>query len=273
MKFSKWTKNIVGLLVMLVLLVGCNQEQSKTQATQSNEQEDEEEVIGIIGPMEVEIDLLRSHMDVKETVEHGKLTYYKGVLKDQSIVLVQSGIGKVNATVAAQTLINEFNVDALINSGVAGGLHPDLGLGDMVISTETVHHDMDETAKGFEPGQIPGMDPRFFKADKNLIKMAMEGTKQLPDYVDVFKGRVATGDQFIASEEKTKWIRETFDAYVVEMEGAAVGQVAYLNNIPYVVIRSASDDAGEEAASIQENFVEEAAKNSSHVIEQILSSM
>ncbi len=264
------TKNLLGLMVIALIMAGCSQPQSNE--TTAAEKKDEK-TVGIIGPMEVEIDLLRSKMDIEETTDLGKLTYYEGELNGQQIVLVQSGIGKVNATVAAQTLVSEFDVDALINSGVAGGIHPDLGLGDMVISTETVHHDMDETAKGFKPGQIPDMDTRFFEADQKLINQAMKGTKELPDYVDVFKGRIATGDQFVASEEKTKWIYDTFNAYVVEMEGAAVGQVAYLNDLPYVVIRSASDDAGEEAASIQENFVEEAAKNSSHVIQQILKNM
>ncbi|KGX89534.1 5'-methylthioadenosine/adenosylhomocysteine nucleosidase [Pontibacillus marinus] len=269
MNIQTLTKNIIGLLTILLIISGCSQEQANTSAAEKKE----EKTVGIIGPMEVEIDILRSHMDVEETVEKGKLTYYEGELNGQNIVLVQSGIGKVNATVAAQTLVSEFGVDALINSGVAGGIHPDLGLGDIVISTETVHHDMDETAKGFKPGQIPGMDPRFFKADQKLIDLAMKGTKDLPDYVDVYNARIATGDQFIASEKKTEWIYDTFNAYVVEMEGAAVGQVAYLNEIPYVVIRSASDDAGEEAASIQENFVEKAAENSSHVIEEILKGM
>ncbi|GGF27098.1 5'-methylthioadenosine/S-adenosylhomocysteine nucleosidase [Halobacillus andaensis] len=265
------TNNILGLLMAALMLTGCGQQAEETTAEKENKKEGN--TIGIIGPMEVEIDLLRSNMEVEETTEKGELTFYEGELEGQDIVLVQSGIGKVNAAVAAQMLISEFDVDQLINSGVAGGIHPDLGLGDIVISTETVHHDMDETAKGYEPGQIPYMDTRFFEADEELIELAREGTKDLPDYVDVFEGRIATGDQFIASEEKTEWIYDTFDAYVVEMEGAAVGQVAYLNEIPYVVIRSASDDAGEEASDIQENFVEEAAKNSSDVIEEILQNM
>ncbi len=268
MKQQYFLKQILGVMAIIFLITGCGQAQNSTEATKK-----EGKTVGIIGPMEVEIDLLRSHMEVQNKKKIGDLTYYEGDLNGQQIVLVQSGIGKVNATIAAQTLVSEFDVDALINSGVAGGIYPELGLGDIVISTETVHHDMDETAKGFKPGQIPGMDTRFFKADKSLIDLAMKGTKGLPDYVDVFKARIATGDQFIASEKKTEWIYDTFNAYVVEMEGAAVGQVAQLNNIPYVVIRSASDDAGEEAASIQENFVKEAAKNSSHVIEEILKGM
>ncbi|WP_254434157.1 5'-methylthioadenosine/adenosylhomocysteine nucleosidase [Halobacillus sp. Marseille-Q1614] len=276
MDVRNFMKNIAFLLLTAFIITGCSQQSSESSAEESKEskaKEEETETVGIIGPMEVEIDILREAMDIEETTEKGELTFYEGKLHGQSIVLVQSGIGKVNATVAAQMLISDFGADLLINSGVAGGIHPDLGLGDIVVSTETVHHDMDETAKGYKPGQIPYMDVRFFKADEELADLALEGTKGLPDYVDVFEGRIATGDQFIASEEKTEWIYDTFDAYVVEMEGAAVGQTAYLNQIPYVVIRSASDDAGEEASEIQENFVEEAAKNSSHVIEKMLENM
>ncbi|WP_085505221.1 5'-methylthioadenosine/adenosylhomocysteine nucleosidase [Thalassobacillus devorans] len=269
MNLKQRISSLFGIVILVFMLAGCGDQPEATGAPDK----EEEKVVGIIGPMEVEIDILHSHMEVEETTEKGTLTFYEGNLEGQPIVLVKSGIGKVNAASAAQMLISDFDADILINSGVAGGIHPDLGLGDIVISTKTVHHDMDETAKDFKPGQIPYMDTRYFEADQELIQLAKKGTKGLPDYVDVFKGPIATGDQFIASKEKTDWIYETFDAYVVEMEGAAVGQVAYLNEIPYVVIRSASDDAGEEAAGIQENFVEEAAKNSSHVIEEMLKNM
>lgn len=276
---NKLMKSVIGLMMVVLMMAGCGNQakEASGETGESIEKEGkddkEEKVIGIIGPMEVEIELLHSHMDVEETTEVGKLTFYEGELEGQQIALVKSGIGKVNAAAAAQMLVSDFGADVLINSGVAGGIHPDLGLGDIVISTKTVHHDMDETAKGYKPGQIPYMDTRYFKADEELIKLAMKGTKGLPDYVDVFKGTIATGDQFIASEKKANWIHETFDAYVVEMEGAAVGQVAYLNDLPYVVIRSASDDASGEAAEIQDNFVEEAAENSSDVIEKMLSNM
>ncbi|MFB4164987.1 5'-methylthioadenosine/adenosylhomocysteine nucleosidase [Alteribacillus sp. JSM 102045] len=275
MNILSFGKKMLSIVILGLILSGCGQDtgQAESEETGETESKQEEETVGIIGPMEVEIDILRSNMEVENEEDIAGMTFYEGTLKGENIVLVQSGIGKVNASVAAQILISEFNVDALINSGVAGSIHPDVGLGDIVISTQTVHHDMDETAKDYEPGQIPDMDVLYFKADEELISLAKDGTEGLPDYVDVFTETVATGDQFIDSEEKSEWINETFDAYVVEMEGAAVGQIAYLNDIPYVVIRSASDDAGEEAAEIQENFVEEAAQNSSHVIEEILDNM
>ncbi|PTX64677.1 adenosylhomocysteine nucleosidase [Melghirimyces profundicolus] len=265
-------KKLLVFTLVTMLIAGCGT-QNQNNTTGGQQPKKDEKIVGIIGPMEVEINMLHDEMKVDETKKIAGMTFYKGTLKGQNIVLVQSGIGKVNAASAAQILVSEFHVDALINSGVAGGLYPKLGLGDLVISTETVHHDMDETAKDFKPGQIPGMDVRFFKADKELISLAQKGTKGLPDYVDVYTARIATGDQFIASEKKTKWIYETFNAYVVEMEGAAVGQVAYMNDIPYVVIRSASDKADKEAAKIQKNFVKEAAKNSSHVIKKMLENM
>nr|WP_304214382.1 5'-methylthioadenosine/adenosylhomocysteine nucleosidase [Fredinandcohnia onubensis] len=282
MNVLKNAKVLLLLLIMGSLLIGCSQQSessAKAEATEAEvkseevtNQEDQYSV-GIIGPMAEEIEILHSHMEVEATEEIAGMTFYQGTLKGQNIVLVQSGIGKVNATMAAQLLVSQFNVDALINSGIAGAIHPDINLGDIVISTDTVQHDMDETAKGFEPGVIPGMETGYYEADKELIALAEEAAKNLPEEVHVVKARVATGDQFIASAEKSEWILDTFNAYVVEMEGGAVGQVAYLNDIPYLVIRSASDDAGEEAVMKWEDFKQMAVTNSSTIIEGILENM
>ena len=272
----KNTKLLLLLVIFSSLLIGCSQQ--KTQNAQAEESDDavtkkDENIVGIIGPMAEEIEILHSHMEVTETEEIAGMTFYQGTLKDQNIVLVQSGIGKVNATMAAQLLVSHFNVDKLINSGIAGAIHPDVNLGDIVISTDTVQHDMDETAKGYEPGIIPRMDIGYFEADEELISLAQEAAKNLPEDTNVFTERIATGDQFIASAEKSAWIVETFNAYVVEMEGAAVGQVAHLNDIPYLVIRSASDDASEEAVMKWEDFKQMAVNNSSSIIESILENM
>jgi len=280
MNFLKDAKLLLLLLVMGSLLIGCSQ-QGEQQAQPENTEVKSEEVtnpedkhfVGIIGPMAEEIEILHSHMEVEATEEIAGMTFYQGTLKGQNIVLVQSGIGKVNATMAAQLLVSQFHVDALINSGIAGAIHPDVNLGDIVISTDTVQHDMDETAKGYEPGIIPGMETGYYEADKELIALAEEAANNLSEDVNVFTGRIATGDQFIASAEKSKWILDTFNAYVVEMEGGAVGQVAYLNEIPYLVIRSASDDAGEEAVMKWEDFKQMAVTNSSTIIESILENM
>ncbi|MFD2923374.1 5'-methylthioadenosine/adenosylhomocysteine nucleosidase [Halobacillus naozhouensis] len=262
-------------IFLSILLIGCSQQEQQKATAESNDsqKQTDETIVGIIGPMKEEIEILHSDMEVKKAKDIAGMTFYEGTLKGQNIVLVQSGIGKVNAAMAAQLLVSHFNADKLINSGISGAIHPGVSLGDIVISTETVQHDMDETAKGYEPGVIPRLDKGYFKADKDLIALAEQATEKLPDKVDVFKGLIATGDQFIASAEKKQWIYETFNAYVVEMEGAAVGQVAYLNDVPYIVIRSASDDAGDEAVMKWEDFKQQAINNSSFIIENMLKNM
>jgi adenosylhomocysteine nucleosidase len=272
MNFSSKMKMTLIFVVISALLFGCGSKEQKVTKTASAETK-KEQVVGIIGPMAEEIAILHDHMEVEETEEIAGMTFYEGTLKGQPIVLVQSGIGKVNATMAAQLLASHFDVDALINSGIAGAIHPDVALGDIVIATQTVQHDMDETAKGLEPGWIPGMDEAYFNTDEELVALAEEAAKNLPKEVTVYKGLIATGDQFIANAEKKQWIYETFNAYVVEMEGGAVGQVAYLNEIPYLVIRSASDDAGEHAVMKWEDFKQLAVTNSSSIIEGILENM
>lgn len=272
MNIVKNSKVLIALVLLVGLFVGISQQFSQNAEAKSNHSEGKN-IVGIIGPMAEEIEILHSHMDVKKTEQIAGMTFYEGTLKGQKIVLVQSGIGKVNATMAAQLLVNEFNVTMLINSGIAGAIHPDLNLGDIVIATDTVQHDMDETAKGYEPGLIPGMATAYFETDEELVALAEEAAKNLPEGTNVFKGRVATGDQFIASAEKSEWILDTFNAYVVEMEGGAVGQVAYLNDIPYIVIRSASDDASEGAVMKWEDFKQLAVTNSSSIIENMLENM
>ncbi|KGP74117.1 5'-methylthioadenosine/adenosylhomocysteine nucleosidase [Pontibacillus yanchengensis] len=275
MKFISLSKHALILLVLSVALIGCGQQQNEQANAEasSSEKEAEQKAVGIIGPMKEEIKTLKEDMTVENKQDIAGMTFYEGTLKDQPIVLVQSGIGKVNATMASTLLINEFDVDKLINSGISGAIHPDVELGDIVISKDTVQHDMDETAKGFEPGIIPRLEKGYFKADEQMVKLAEKAAKQLPEETQVFTQRIASGDQFIANEEKKQWILDTFNAYVVEMEGAAVGQVAHLNDVPYIVIRSASDDAGEEAVMKWEEFKAQAIDNSTTIIKGMLDRM
>ncbi|MFC4558323.1 5'-methylthioadenosine/adenosylhomocysteine nucleosidase [Virgibacillus kekensis] len=272
MNITKHIKVLLLFGLITGILMACSP-QAETNEKEVAAKEKDETVIGIIGPMKEEIEILHSHMEVKNSEDIAGMTFYKGKLEGQNIVLVQSGIGKVNAAMAAQLLVSHFDADKLINSGISGAIHPDVKLGDIVISTDTVQHDMDETAKGFEPGIIPRLEIGYFKADKELISLAEKAAETLPENVTVFKGRIATGDQFIADEKKKEWIYNTFNGYVVEMEGAAVGQVAHLNDVPYIVIRSASDDAGEEAVVKWEDFKQTAVENSSSIIEGMLKNM
>src|SRR5699024_6532895 len=154
-----------------------------------------------------------------------------GTLDGENIVLVQSGVGKVNAAACTQVLVDHYGVSSLINSGVAGGLSPDVEVGDIVISTDAVQHDVDITALGEKPGVISRMDTSVFEADYKIIQLAQELTKGLSKDIHVSQGRIASGDQFVASDEQMEKNVYTFSPYAEEMEGAAIAQVAHLNEI------------------------------------------
>ncbi|MGL5676377.1 MAG: 5'-methylthioadenosine/adenosylhomocysteine nucleosidase [Cellulosilyticaceae bacterium] len=228
-------------------------------------------IIGIIGAMDEEVAILKSLMDVTETVERAGMTFYKGTLHGQTIVLARSGIGKVNAAACTQLMIALFDIDYLINSGVAGTLHPDINQGDLVISTDAVQHDIDVTALGDPLGEVPRLGVTFFKAEEKLINITEEAAAALNlDGVRIFKGRVASGDQFIAGGPLQERIQTHFAPSAVEMEGAAIAHVAYLNQVPYVIIRAISDKADGGADLSYEEFLPLAAKNASLLLEQII---
>lgn len=216
-------------------------------------------MIGIIAAMASEAeDLKKSMVDVEKTY-HGGMAFFKGELNHKKVVVVQSGVGKVNAAICAQILVDLFKVQALINVGVAGAVHPDLTLGDLVISTDSVQYDMDARAFGHPWGEIPNMDITFFKADKNLVDRAEKVARQLK--VSYHKGRVMTADLGVNSPELKKRLLKEFAGLCVEMEGAAIGQVAMVNHLPYLVIRSISDKADEnQLADYQANLERSIAK-------------
>ncbi len=227
--------------------------------------------IGIIGAMDEEVEILKSMMEVTETVTKAGMTFYKGILHGQEIVLARSGIGKVNAAVCAQLMITLFDINYLINSGVAGTLHADINQGDIVISTDAVQHDVDTTVFGDPLGAIPRLGVTFFQANQSLIDLAENATKSLNfEGVSIFKGRVASGDQFIAGGSVKDRIQSNFAPSAVEMEGAAIAHVAYLNSVPYVIIRAISDKADGSADLSYEEFLPLAAKHASLLLEQMV---
>ena len=160
--------------------------------------------LGIIGAMDEEVDILIELMDIKETIEKASLKFYKGTLEEKDIVLVRCGIGKVNSALCAQILISEFDVDAVVNTGVAGALNPKLDVLDIVISTDAIQYDVDTTAFGDPKGTIPRMESSIFVADEKLVKTAYESSIKELTSNNVFKGRVATGDIFISSALSVK---------------------------------------------------------------------
>ncbi|MED4601841.1 5'-methylthioadenosine/adenosylhomocysteine nucleosidase [Paenibacillus validus] len=208
--------------------------------------------IGVIGAMKEEIDKFHEHLtETRETVKAG-ITFYEGRFHGQPVVLCKSGVGKVNAAVTTQLLIDTFGVQAVIFTGVAGAVDPSLNVGDIVVSSECLQHDMDVTALGFPRGTIPYEATSLFAADGSLRKLAAEVSRELFGE-RVLEGRVLSGDQFIASRETVAGLYGELQGACVEMEGAAVAQVCSMNGVPFVVIRSMSDKAD---GSAHVNFAE-----------------
>lgn len=230
-----------------------------------------ENTLGIIGAMEEEVEILKEKMTIEQVVTAAGMTFYKGRLHDQEIVLARSGVGKVNAAVCAQLMITLFDVDYLVNSGVAGTLNKDLDQGDIVISTDAVQHDFDVTALGDPLGEISRLGITYFEADEKLIDVSKKAASNLKlKGVNIVEGRVASGDQFIAGGPVQERIQKHFAPSAVEMEGAAIAHVAYLNDVPYVVIRAISDKADGGADLSYSEFLPIAAENASLLLEEII---
>ena len=214
--------------------------------------------IGVIGAMEEEVaSLIHQMEDVEKKIIAG-MTFYHGNLWNQDAVVVRSGIGKVNMAVCTQILVDEFAVNMLINTGVAGGLYKDINVGDIVISSDALHHDFDVSGLGYKRGEIPQMPVSVFRADTELVEMAKEACEIVNPEIQCFVGRVVTGDQFISDNARKKELVEVFNGYCAEMEGAAMAQGAGLNNIPFVIIRAISDKADDSAPVAYDTFEEQA---------------
>ena len=227
-------------------------------------------MIGIIGAMEEEVSLLKDKMQDVKVSKKASMEFFQGKVFEKELVVVKSGIGKVNASICAQILVDLFHVDTIINTGVAGSLQNDINIGDIVLSSDTMQHDMDATNFGYEVGVIPRMEMSIFKADQCLLEKAQSKCKEVNPDINVFVGRVVSGDQFVSDASKKTWLVDTFSALCTEMEGAAIGQVAYLNKIPFLVIRAISDKADNSASMDYEEFVKQAIKHTINLIEAIL---
>lgn len=199
--------------------------------------------IGIIGAMEEEVAILKEKMEDVRIIKKASMDFYEGTLAGKKAVVVRSGIGKVNAGICAQILADMFSVEAIINTGIAGSLNKDINIGDIVVSTDVVQHDMDAIGFGYRKGQIPQMPVFFFNADERLRKLAVKVCCEVNPDIQVFEGRIASGDQFVCDQDVKDGIVSEFSAYATEMEGAAIGQAAYLNDVPFLVIRAISDKA------------------------------
>jgi adenosylhomocysteine nucleosidase len=213
--------------------------------------------VGIIGAMDIEVDILKKALKPlagetapKETIAAG-LTFVEGKLDDTFVVIVKSGVGKVNAALCAQRLALEFGVTHIINTGIAGAMAHGLSVLDVVASTDALYHDMDATGFGYKVTQIPQMACSDFKADKKMLDaatVAFAGLKEAQGH-QMVAGRIASGDQFISSRDVKDRIKHDCKPACVEMEGAAIAHACYVNKVPFIIIRCMSDmaDDGEEA--------------------------
>jgi adenosylhomocysteine nucleosidase len=229
-------------------------------------------VIGLIGAMDEEVAVVKENMEIEEVQHRAGMEFNRGSFRGKDVILVRSGIGKVNAAICTQILIDIYNVDCIINTGIAGGVNVCINPGDIVVSTDLVHHDMDTSYFGEKVGQVPRVDTYSFIADEGLVDIAVNSARDMNDY-KVFKGRIISGDQFISSGEKIKYFREQFDAYAVEMEGAAIAHTCYVNKVPFVVIRSISDRADGNVHIDYWEFKNIAIKNSIGILSRMIDNM
>lgn len=219
-------------------------------------------MIGIIGAMDEEVAKVKEQMSDVEIKTIAGMDFYKGTMCHKETVVVRSGIGKVNAAVCSQILADQYHVTAIINTGIAGSLRNEINIGDVVLSTDALHHDMDASSFGYPVGQIPSMDVLSFPADKHLLEVAQSCYEKAVPGIGVHTGRIVSGDQFISDKQKKQWLTDTFDGYCTEMEGAAIAQAAYLNNIPCLIIRAISDKADDSAEMDYAEFEAAAIRNS-----------
>lgn len=230
-------------------------------------------MIGIIGAMDEEVAALKEMMEVEEVITRASMDFVKGVLEGKEVTVVRSGIGKVNAAICAQILASEFHVDMLINTGIAGSLDARIDIGDMVISEDALHHDMDATSFGYPLGEVPRMNILAFKADEKLVELAKEANAEANPDIHTFTGRVVSGDQFVADDAVKQKISENFGGLCTEMEGAAIAHAAYLNDISYVIIRAISDKADGSATVDYPTFEKKAISHSVRLLKTLIAKL
>ncbi|WP_271716159.1 5'-methylthioadenosine/adenosylhomocysteine nucleosidase [Anaeromicropila herbilytica] len=227
-------------------------------------------MIGIIGAMEEEVNILKDKMEIESVSQKASMEFYKGKLCGREVVIVRSGIGKVNAAICTQILVDDYEVSAVINTGVAGSLKNEINIGDIVLSNDAIQHDMDATGFGYEVGVIPRMEQSTFVAEEKLVAVAKEVCEEVNPDINTFVGRVVSGDQFISDREKKEWLVSTFKAYCTEMEGASIAQAAYLNNIPFLIIRAISDKADHSAEMDYSEFEAKAIEHTVKLVSELV---
>ena len=226
--------------------------------------------IGIIGAMELEVEELKSKMAVSNVVKKANMDFYEGTLNGADVVIVRSGIGKVNAALCVQILADVFQVTHVINTGVAGSLNASLDIGDILISKDAIHHDVDVRIFGYPLGEVPQLGTREFHADETMVSLAKASCEKVNPSLHAVVGRVVSGDQFISSKEVKEHLIAEFQGDCAEMEGASIAHGAFLNHIPFVIIRAISDKADDSAEMDYPTFEKAAAIHSSRLVEDMV---
>lgn len=222
--------------------------------------------IGIIGAMQMEVDELKEALSNTTNVEYSGVTFVCGKMNEVEVVAAVCGVGKVFAAICAEAMILKFGVDMVINIGVAGSLTKDLGVLDVALADQVVQHDMDTSPIGDPVGLLSGINEIFLKTDAKMRVLMQECLED--KQIKYLVGTVATGDQFIATDEKRVWIRNHFGAIAAEMEGGSIGHVCYINKVPFLILRSISDSDG--GAMDYQTFAEKAAIQSIEVVVEFI---
>ena len=226
--------------------------------------------IGIIGAMDEEVNKLKKIMTNVKIHNLSSMEFYEGELNNKNVIVVRSGIGKVNAAICTQILIDKFNVEGLINTGIAGALDAKVDIADMVLSEDALQHDMNATGFGYEYGEIPRMKSSIFVADADMIEKAQSASLKVNPDVNVHVGRVLSGDEFVEDKEKKSWLLSQFGGHCVEMEGAAIAHVASLSRVPFLIIRGISDKADDTAQMDYDKFEAKAIENSVRLLIEMI---
>lgn len=226
--------------------------------------------IGIIGAMELEVEELKAKMNDVTITKKAGMEFHEGTLHGASVVIVRSGVGKVNAALCVQILADIFAVTHIINTGVAGSLNAKLDIGDILVSKDALHHDVDATIFGYQLGEVPQLGVREFPADDRLTQLAIQSCEKVNPDIHALAGRVVSGDQFISSKEVKHKLIENYAGDCAEMEGAAIAHGAYLNQIPFVIIRAISDKADDSAEMDYPTFEKAAAIHSAKLVEDMV---
>lgn len=229
--------------------------------------------IGIIGAMELEVETLKEKMNVKNIVKRASMEFYEGTLNGTEAVVVRCGICKVNAGICVQILTDVFQVTHIINTGVAGGLDSQINIGDIVVSKDALYHDVDATIFGYQPGEVPQMGQREFIADTAMIAAAIASCQEVNPDINIIRGRVVSGDQFICEKTVKERLIHEFNGSCAEMEGAAIAQAATLNQLPFVILRAISDKADESAQVEYPEFERKAAADCAKLVFHMVKSI